>query len=330
MLFTAFGDPGLRALASEVGCHEVLDKPTTPAALLDALVRLLRHSAVTAVPPDSEDPDTARLRLARRHAGQRVLLVEDNPVNLEVATELLRRVPLEVETAEDGARAVELATTRAYDLILMDVQMPGIDGLEATRRIRRALGPATAIIAMTANAFDDDRAACIEAGMNDHIAKPVDPDRLYQVLLAWLPQRAPALPSAAPAGGGQTLEHRLGGLRQLDLQRALWRIGHNMATLERVLRCFVGYYRGGDVALARAIESGDVAALRQAVHALAGACGSVGAVGLENLAREIIDSMRTGRDPCVLWDQARQLDAGLTQVAGQIAGALELSDRPSP
>jgi two-component system sensor histidine kinase/response regulator len=129
---------------------------------------------------------TAEELLKHGHSGVRVLLAEDNPVNRLVAEELLRSVGLVVESVGDGAKAIELALSRPYALILMDVQMPEVDGLAATHAIRERLGTSIPIIAMSGDDSTDDRVASRSAGMDDHIAKPVDPRQLFETLLVYI------------------------------------------------------------------------------------------------------------------------------------------------
>ena len=151
-------------------------------------VRLGKASG--AVPPaPTFASNTAEAQIKARYSGVRILLAEDEPINQEVSRGLLEEAGLAVDLAEDGVVAVELAKRTPYGLILMDMQMPNLNGVDATRAIRTLPGHQhTPILAITANAFDEDRQTCLDAGMNDHIGKPVDPQALFETLLKWLEQ----------------------------------------------------------------------------------------------------------------------------------------------
>lgn len=149
--------------------------------------RLLK-GPVQSPPPMAPRPEPAEATLQRDHAGQRVLVVEDEPVNREITAFILEGAGLVVEMAEDGFAGLRMLETASYDIVLMDVQMPHLDGLEATRRLRQRPGlAALPVVALTANAFAEDRAACLAAGMNDFISKPVNPEALLCTVLRWLP-----------------------------------------------------------------------------------------------------------------------------------------------
>jgi PAS domain S-box-containing protein len=162
------------------------------------LQRASPRAAVQAAAPI----DQVESQFRARHAGARVLLAEDNEINREVAMLMLARVGLSVQPADDGAQAVAMVAAGGFDLVLMDMQMPGMDGLEATRRIRQMDAMAAVpIIAMTANAFEQDRRDCLAAGMSDFISKPVRAEHLYAMLSRWLERRR--ADRCAEDGGGK-------------------------------------------------------------------------------------------------------------------------------
>jgi signal transduction histidine kinase/CheY-like chemotaxis protein/HPt (histidine-containing phosphotransfer) domain-containing protein len=238
-----------------------------------------------------------------------LLLVEDNPVNQEVALEMARSLGCEVHLAEDGVQALEIVAHARYDAILMDCHMPRMDGFAATRAIRAAEGSGarTPIIALTANAMEGDRGACLEAGMDDYLPKPFGREQLREALARWLPKSpfdAAPIPSAVD-------DAVLDGIRALNRARG-------DVIVARVVTAYLATAPGQIEEIRSSIEEADAEALRFVAHSLKSSSGNVGARGLRDLARALEEAARAG-ELGVAKDLASRLDEEWARVRRSLA-----------
>ncbi|MFC0349318.1 hybrid sensor histidine kinase/response regulator [Undibacterium danionis] len=281
------------------GFTAFIPKPVMPAMLFETIQR---HWGQAFAKRATQQP---KQMVQRFKAGTKALLVEDNELNQEVAGELLREIHLTVDIAENGQVAIDLARENNYDVILMDIQMPVMDGITATRQIRELDAYKTVpIIAMTANAFAEDRSAAIEAGMNDHLAKPVDPYLLAQILAAWLPQaielsieQNKVMPQMDSASG---LDHHeeaelhtiLLQIPGFDLQAGLRSLNGDLARLTNLLRRFSVEHHQDGRQMIELIEQDQMQEAERALHTLKGLAGTLGFLKLQEYAADAERSIR--------------------------------------
>ncbi len=279
VMVTAYAREEVIVAAESAGLEGYLIKPVTASTLFDTAVRVLRGSPAEA---HSERPGlaTAAADLSSLR-GSRLLLVEDNELNTEVALGLLAECELQVDVAENGQRALEMVAAHQYDAVLMDMQMPVMDGITATRKIREdARWQDLPIIAMTANAMQQDRERCAAAGMNDHVAKPIEPDELFATLLRWVrPREAPAVPSIEGLNTAAGLRRALG--KPKVYRDMLTRFAENQAEVPGAIRA--------------ALAATDHATAERLAHTAKGLCGNIGAEELARQAGVLETALREGQ-----------------------------------
>ena len=297
LLVTAYGSDEFRTEAEAADIAAFLVKPVDPATLLQTITGLVTSGAMAT--SDAPDAAMAIPMVAPALRGLRVLLAEDNPINREIAVELLTDAGLEVDTAENGRIACERVSEASggYAAVLMDVQMPEMDGLEATIRIRRDWPAASLpIIAMTAHAYEAERQRCFAAGMNDHVAKPVDPALLVQTLDRWL---APGKTLATeepriPAAEARPIGELPDSLPPFDIQAALARVNGKRPLLRKLIVNFGDTFADVVPALRAHLAEAKWEDARRLAHTLKGVAGSLEIAPLAAVAANVETALANG------------------------------------
>ncbi|MDO8931430.1 MAG: response regulator, partial [Rhodocyclaceae bacterium] len=323
MMVTAYSREDLLKHVETAAVHVdgLLVKPVSPSTLCDSIMTVFGKDI------------GRRLRRQQRQAGHReaekalrgahVLLVEDNDMNRELALELLGNAGLRVDVAGNGQEALDKIACVDYDGVLMDCQMPVMDGFEATRRIRAdSRFDALPVIAMTANAMAGDREKCIECGMNDHIAKPIDVSQLFSTLARWVKPAAPA----ADIGGDVVAPaaNEIPRVAGLDTDAALARLGGDAGLFRKMLTWFQEGQAEAVADIRAALAAGERETAVRVAHTLKGLSGNIGASGLSKAAGQLEAALDAGGDE-LPHDLLAAVDEQLAALLGAIDRAMPRS-----
>ncbi len=336
VMVTAYDRNDLMDEAGDTRIEAVIEKPISPSAVLNAIANALGRTAQVASQLQASD---GYEHLAKHLRGAHVLLVEDNEINQELAMEILTDVGVVVDLAGDGAQALAKVQEHAYDLVLMDWQMPVMDGIEATRRIRSIERLADLpILAMTANAMQGDKEICLQAGMNDHISKPFNVEQMLAAIARWLPRSlagvsqvpgidgAEALPPEASERPSITLPH-------VNTTAALQRMGGNLQRYTKFLGRFTNSQRAAVHRIREALALGEHETARRHAHTLKGLAANVGAEALAELAGRIesaILALQSGGLNDLIDQASQQLDALIAQIEAFSGPAATGAEEPVP
>ncbi|MDR3417927.1 MAG: response regulator [Nevskia sp.] len=329
ILVTAYGSEDVSHDLGTLASDGLLTKPVGASVLLNTIQHALGRQGEALPPPRARTVAAVEMP---RFEGARILLVEDNEVNREVAQEILQQTGASITLAGNGREAVDAVAPGRFDLVLMDMQMPVMDGEEATRILRG--NPALRdlpIIAITANAMAGDRERFLAAGVNDHVSKPINVADLFATLKRWMRPAA----GAGPAAGGDAPAGAVAGLPAvpgIDLAQGLERVNGNAALYLRVLKKFRDSQAGAMARIRTALERGDRDTATREAHSVAGAAGTVGATSLYEAAREVEAACRAGKPSAQIGLDAmgHALEAVLAALDRAFDGAEGASPRTAP
>lgn len=285
IMITAYGMEDLLDEAQQAGFEAILIKPIQASVLFDAIIKVLSNN--TENEATTMQYNGATDYIDKDALNVRILVVEDNDLNQLVAKEIIESFGYNVDIAENGNIAINKLANNDYDIVLMDMHMPVMDGISATRAIRKNNRlDSLPIIAMTANAMEADRKKCLAAGMNDYITKPLDVAQLFQLLNTWLYNKAPSNPPTL-SSNSLRMENVLANIGHLDYTLALSRMGGNQSLYYNLIKGFCEEQADFIPKLVQAIDNKDYSSIRILSHTMKGLLGSIGATELQEIASKI-------------------------------------------
>ena len=326
VMVTAHSHEKMEKLARGVAVAGFLSKPVNLSKLFETIVHNLGGDVARSLVSKKQGFDK-NSAMVSHIAGAEILLVEDNEINQQVATELLEMAGLKVTIANHGQEALEIVANNSFDAVLMDIQMPVMDGYEASRQLRAQPElKDLPIIAMTANAMAGDREKCLAVGMNDHVAKPIVPEELYTSLVKWIPQddsRRPTADLALPishAGEGQELQ--LPSIPEINMQHGLRNVGGNSTMYKKILNTFTKNQGDACQLMVTHLQNGDTNSLGRTAHTLKGLSATIGAETLSALAAKIETGAEQSAAKAVLLELVKTTAIELDIIISAISAAM--------
>jgi CheY-like chemotaxis protein len=288
LMVTAYGKEMMKDLNGHELINDMITKPVNQSALFDSINKLLRTSASAAISVSKKEQFVNISSLKNKKA----LLVEDNDINLELATELLLAAQMKVEVARNGIEAIKKIQESAFDIVLMDIQMPEMDGLMAATKIRQELNMTQIpILAMTAHAMKGEREKSIAAGMNDHITKPIDPDFLYAKIVEFTSNSSIANDLTAKIKIDTTPKKEI-SIKGIDTASGLKRAAGNIEVYTKMLRSFVERYENFEAKIELLLQQERVDEAGMLLHTIAGVSGNIGMKEIYSSALELSNSLK--------------------------------------